>query len=363
MRTNERTGFTLVELLVVIAIIGVLVALLLPAVQAAREAARRMTCQNHHKQFALALHNYHDVNNSFPAGHNQVINPNNAAKNFDRYTPLFTMMPFYEQGAVYEEGTTGPDAGDDPGGGNLWSRTIAFLLCPSDSNANRREGCNSFVYCVGDWPDMCRESGASSLNRRGIFARFRKWNGMASMSDGTSNTVVFSERCISAPLNKIKGGFATQVNTDGWNKTVTTTATPPTGAYLLQPIGCTKRRDTNDQTAYNGSVFSGEHFGTRWADGRGPATFCTILPPNSPSCDAGGRIDGADDIYDNRKMNAASSYHSGGVNVAIGDGSVRFISETIACGSNTATPVSSGISPYGVWGALGSINGGEASSP
>ncbi|MDR1493101.1 MAG: DUF1559 domain-containing protein, partial [Planctomycetaceae bacterium] len=97
---------------------------------------------------------------------------------------------------------------------------------------------------------------------------------------------------------------------------------------------------------------------TRWADGRGPSSFSTILPPNSPSCS------GAALNYDARMLVSASSYHTGGVNAAIGDGSVTFVSDTINAGTLTdaTTPATSGISPFGVWGAVGSVNGGESNT-
>ncbi|MDR0870294.1 MAG: DUF1559 domain-containing protein, partial [Planctomycetaceae bacterium] len=99
-----KRGFTLVELLVVIAIIGVLIALLLPAVQAAREAARRMQCQNHFKQLGIALHNYHDTNKAFPAGmshyfgFNQNVNTTGCPCN----GPIVFLLPFMEQNATFD---------------------------------------------------------------------------------------------------------------------------------------------------------------------------------------------------------------------------------------------------------------------
>src|SRR3954453_22229598 len=99
-----RRGFTLVELLVVIAIIGVLVALLLPAVQSAREAARRMGCQNKLKQLALAAHNVHDIGNRFPSGNSYrvgTVAPWTGV--YDYYeTWAITILPYLEQAAIYQ---------------------------------------------------------------------------------------------------------------------------------------------------------------------------------------------------------------------------------------------------------------------
>ncbi|MCL2624968.1 MAG: DUF1559 domain-containing protein, partial [Planctomycetaceae bacterium] len=179
------------------------------------------------------------------------------------------------------------------------------------------------------------------------------FNSMGSLVDGTSNTVAFSERCTSSPRNKIKGAYI--LTLDGWNNDVT-----PPGGLTLAPILCLESKDPKKTDQYDlnkgTGVQIGDHFGTRWADGRGPGSFSTILPPNSPSC-SGGPLD-----YDARMMVAASSFHTGGVNVAIADGSVQFVSDTINSGTLTDTtfPVSSGKSPFGVWGAMGSINGGES---
>jgi prepilin-type processing-associated H-X9-DG protein len=143
------------------------------------------------------------------------------------------------------------------------------------------------------------------------------------------------------------------------NNANTDLAAGTSGALAVTVKGCLDEREGKGYKPPDGNIKQNDHFGTRWADGRGPSSFSTILPPNSPSCSGAG-VD-----YDARMMVAASSYHSGGVNVSLGDGSVRFISETINYGTIDAatTPVASGESPFGVWGALGSINGGEAKVP
>ncbi|MDR2756204.1 MAG: DUF1559 domain-containing protein [Planctomycetaceae bacterium] len=359
-KKSIKFGFTLVELLVVIAIIGVLIALLLPAIQAAREAARRMQCSNQLKQITLALHNYHDTRGAFPAGNSRIVHVEGTTTNqFNGYTPLLMLMPFYEHQAVYEEATTGPGAGKDPDGGAPWSdRDIPAIVCPSESNARNAFGRVSFVFSLGDWADKNWESTTTIYNNRGVFTRgggtnatsadfHNVWRSMESLTDGTSKTIVFSERCISSRRNTIRGAYILDVtgigNTAGGGEAVT-------------PKSCADLREGNGYVTTAGGIQKDDHFGTRWADGRGPSSFSTILPPNSPSC-SGGNLD-----YDARMLVAASSYHSGGVNVSLADGSVQFVSETIDAGSltNTTTPVSNGSSPFGVWGAMGTINGGES---
>ncbi|MDR1384941.1 MAG: DUF1559 domain-containing protein, partial [Planctomycetaceae bacterium] len=140
--------------------------------------------------------------------------------------------------------------------------------------------------------------------------------------------------------------------------------TATAGGIAVVPYTCLQQIDPasgGSKKKYVGTAAT-NHFGTRWADGRGPSNFATILPPNSASCISHTTYD-----YGRRQMSAASSMHTGGINAALGDGSVQFISDTInavTTGTLDATvhPVSSGISPFGVWGAYGSMNGGESSS-
>jgi prepilin-type N-terminal cleavage/methylation domain-containing protein len=145
----RRAGFTLVELLVVIAIIGVLVALLLPAVQSAREASRRTKCQNNLKQWALAAHNHESAYAKFPYG--------NKADVLDSYTWMHLSLPYVEQQAVFEmyQNLSGPitQTGDWPGahgfGGTApypQARTTVLQAqqCPSDRKHVMNEAANTY---------------------------------------------------------------------------------------------------------------------------------------------------------------------------------------------------------------------------
>lgn len=355
-------GFTLVELLVVIAIIGVLIALLLPAVQAAREAARRMQCSNQLKQIGLAVHNYHDAYNSMPAGQSILVGKNGtAAKTCRYYSTLLMISPYLEQQAVYDQATAGMKnatdtyAGDDPSSGGPWSAKITALLCPSDGNTKLGDGRTSYAVCVGDWADRnvsnTPSSGAGKHpNDRGAFALANQWKGFEGLADGTSNTIIFGERVVGKGSGRdVKGGTVTDtsaVSNTGNDDTATVTA--------VFPNKC--KPTTTDKKTYSGTATVSTNLGHRWADGRIQCSFSTLLQPNSPSCTSG-------DAYGTRAMNATTSSHSGGVNITLGDGSVKFVSDTVNAGSITDTTTlntDGGKSNFGVWGAMGSIGGGES---
>jgi prepilin-type N-terminal cleavage/methylation domain-containing protein len=144
---SRRRAFTLVELLVVIAIIGILVALLLPAVQAAREAARRMSCQNNLKQLGLAIHNYHDTFKSFPITYSNNNYSNGAGARYISW--IGVTLPFFEAKNLGDQINFSYGLGDDPEitlnggtlanpnpGSNPWvaMQSVPALLCPSDGN-------------------------------------------------------------------------------------------------------------------------------------------------------------------------------------------------------------------------------------
>ena len=430
---RERTAaFTLVELLVVVAIIGMLIALLLPAVQAAREAARRMQCSNNMRQIGLALHNHYDTFGEFPT--NAVMQRQGAAyfpvdannvqsgSQYGRLNYIVALLPYMEQAALYEMCMTrgGSVAGVDPppasadGFGYQWTVQIPGLRCPSDTggggstnNATRATtGRNNYMASSGDWPEAhifrlfnnspARPPGGDAttyathfrnnhiLNPRGAFP-VRAVFGlnqplvvdggktMGAISDGTSNTIAVAEKCI--------GQMWGAGNTATWGSNATRPGLPvkrglvvnraiavagpgnavsadPAATPTAIPINCFGAAVV-DQTrrGFLSVAAVGEIGGVRWADGIAAfSTFSTILPPNSPSCtpdsgDPQGRV-----------LSSASSEHTGGVNALRFDGSVSFISETIHHGDLNLIPVRTGRSPYGVWGALGSIDGGESST-
>jgi prepilin-type N-terminal cleavage/methylation domain-containing protein len=217
-RAPRRAGFTLVELLVVIAIIGILVALLLPAVQSAREAARRMQCQNNMKQLGLALHNYHDTNNIFPcssiwnsASDMDVKNNANLRQNW-----VIAILPFCEQQNLYNQfDLTKPI----PHANNALPRAtnLAFMICPSDGfakklfsgagssdtsnlGANWARGCygaNGTLALLRSGSDENNGGGEDSggwksNNRRGVMGA-NIAIGIDGIKDGTSNTILVGE--------------------------------------------------------------------------------------------------------------------------------------------------------------------------
>ena len=359
-RGSASRAFTLVELLVVIAIIGVLVALLLPAVQAAREAARRSQCSNALKQFGLALHNYADVFKVFPARRGGSVGSNDAARltgNFQRLSPFVPLLPFIEQKPLYDAiaaggtygGTTFPPGGPAawyPGTGTRyvpWDTQVPLLICPSDKTPPpvNTYGRNSYAFSVGD---SIINHNSNNILMRGIFGS-QLCKGFKDITDGSSNTIAMSERTWGGNL-----GITTSAGHDV--KTSTANNVPSIGT---NPSTCLARA--------NGTEFTGveikARFGALWTDGQAERiAFTTVLAPNAPSCtnDANAAADA------NGAVLNPSSFHPNGVSGMFADGSVRFIAQNINCGNIAAAPVTSGRSPYGVWGALGSTEGREPTS-
>ncbi|MDR1492580.1 MAG: DUF1559 domain-containing protein [Planctomycetaceae bacterium] len=367
---TKRTAFTLVELLVVIAIIGVLVSLLLPAVQAAREAARRMQCTNNLKQIGLALHNYHDANKAFPAG----------SAGFGE-TPNWlsfhvTLLPYAEQSALYasleSQGFPGSQSNPLPSSGGtqgIYSVSIPYLACPSDGNAKEpfapRNNSTRTNY-MGSYADAINGIGAGNGNSRGLFSgpmyhppiTYPTFRTFASITDGTTNTVAFSESVTTSgeSSRNVKGGIV-QINSltlsDLQQRVDSTNRNVYAAAYEVAPYGR----------------------GMNFAEGNATIVgFQTILPPNAPS--GAMFVASLNNSETAPSISSASSHHTGGVNAVLADGSVQFISDTVQCGDSLVLNTDlatidlpkdeqgdfTGISPFGIWGAYGTIAGGESKS-
>ncbi len=321
MRRLRRRAFTLVELLVVIAIIGILVALLLPAVQAAREAARRMQCSNNLKQLGLAFHNYHDVHKAFPMGYFVWINP--AGRNYNVQAWGQLILPFIEQQTLYDryDFRVAPVNEAGPiGQANIViiSTVIRTFTCPSALNptlrvydgfvpANAVPGLPQLTwkaapsdYCIatgvrGIFANMAYQGfpGGAGGNRHGMIqphiqivnvtSSFRD-NNFAVVLDGTSNSILLAERTggsdiwtrrkqlsVPQPFPRMNGG--------GWGDAL------------------------NGEHWMSGTLFSGQ----TWPPQEGPCGInCTNL-----------------------RGYGFHSFHPNGCLFALGDGSVRFVPESV----------------------------------
>ncbi|MDO5552221.1 MAG: DUF1559 domain-containing protein [Planctomycetia bacterium] len=340
--------------------------------QAAREAARRMQCTNNLKQIALSVHNYHDANNALPS---QMCGPfNSETSNWAGYGIHVTLLPFNEQTSLYESicainySNIRNAYNDSSVYGKEYMVKINYLGCPSDPVSGElcpymaKRGRTNYMLSLGDTitatpcPIAAGDWSAPVnlvKNKRGFTMGEMEWMTFAAVTDGLSNTISFSERACSSEQysDKIKGGIAL-LNT----------------ANSIKPVDCNGARSATDRTLLSASEYQRQGAGACWSGGYS-MTNCiqTILPPNAPSCATltkGSLYPNANDTG-KMSMSTVSSYHSGGVNVAMGDGSVRFVSDTInaitsgTTNFETGAEIESGPSPYGIWGAMGSRGGGE----
>ena len=383
--TKTNFGFTLIELLVVIAIITLLVSLILAAVQAARESARRLHCGNNLKQLGLALHGYHDSVKVFPVNAVQLTQ----YYHYPRLSANVALLPYLEMQAKYEaieEIADSPNNScalgvvlDNPSIKLPWYDQIPGFLCPSSGSVRRdRYGVegpsvNNYMFSSGDWPDIhCHAYGDDDetrntvpgyvTNPRTVFAGVGAgWTGIGGITDGTSHTIAMGEKI--TPDAVVGGHSITVTSPDSY----TLKASVAVAGSTVVAGMTDSPKETGDPDVCNGSTIrkgnsyavgtkiTSEGGGLRWADGISAySTFSTIMPPNGPSC--------YENIVERRVLVAPTSNHAGGVNTVRFDGSVDFVSDTISAVTpdrESSFAVTNGTSPYGIWGALGSINGGE----
>lgn len=312
---RTRRGFTLIELLVVIAIIAILVALLLPAVQQAREAARRTQCKNNLKQFGLALHNYHDTFGKFPALTFGTEANNNWGSEWRGNSVHTMLLPYLDQAPLYNRYDVD----------RFWTHTnanfpnrvlgrtkIGMFQCPSDPGIiTNRDGGNNYGASTG--PNFGWEWDVRYVV--GVFHR-RRSLGMRDITDGTSNTIAFGEITKgdgdNGKFTLQKGDYVRAQSLAGINRT------KPTRAQL----------ETYGQTCLAGTSNHRSTAGWTWVSPMMDDTgINTIAPPNwkYPNChECGGCGEG-----DARGVWPSRSYHTGGSQHTLADGAVRFISENI----------------------------------
>ncbi|MCM2373167.1 DUF1559 domain-containing protein [Aporhodopirellula aestuarii] len=408
-RYRHRNGFTLLELLVVVGIIGVLVGLLLPAVQAAREAARRMSCSNNFRQIALGVAQYHAAFGHLPPhGTGTFSNANDPTNtNQFRLSFLVSITPYISQGPIwsaiseeyvgpppegdknieenYDEMMMGFDAYEFSGGyedpshrypamGPVpsmssyepWANEISVYRCPSDPGIGLPSlGRTNFAACLGDaieglddglWryeAGQWSPSGEAQMRAtgRGMFVP-RMVTTFDDVTDGLSTTIMLGEVATHLGDNDIRTVPSIQ---NGW-----------VGGVLDDVETCRSHIDEMRPQFWNsGSSIqlptnSAQGRGYRWADSNPLMTgFNTILTPNRELCFGGDET--------TTGTLTMSSRHQGGGHIAMGDGSIKFITDSIECGDSKGTVTLSGeaeLAPgspsvFGLWGALGTRNQAE----
>jgi prepilin-type N-terminal cleavage/methylation domain-containing protein/prepilin-type processing-associated H-X9-DG protein len=341
---NRRRGFTLIELLVVIAIIAVLIALLLPAVQAAREAARRAQCVNNLKQIGLAVMNYESANGALPPS------AVDASLVMNDFSMKARVLPFLEQQAAYNalnmtfSAIPNHGTSKDVTQSNFTVRTMQIntFLCPSDGNVpggtatlngvTQRVGYTSYPNNVGTTYSNFGKiiDGPAYLMGNGTYGGTVT---LSSVTDGTSNTVIFSEWV--RGMGAQPSGGLHQIYVASMDFHDTTAAPVPTFSAACQ----------SSNTFYPSNTSPWDQKGAEWLDDDCPAGGCYshLNTPNLKGCFYSNQT-GTHSIY---TLVGASSNHAGGVNVAMLDGSVKFVKTSVS---------------WPTWTALASKAGGEVVS-
>ncbi len=329
-RSALRRAFTLVELLVVIAVIGILVALLLPAVQAAREAARRTECTNNLRQIGLAMHNYHSTHNTFPPG--RFVNPvDTQGRCFSAHAHL---LPFLEANTLFGQINFNANP-EDASNAVAIEQTIPFFLCPSDQHRKLQGNSAVHNYPLNTgttYPVSPRNAYGERVT--GVFFENSRI-GFRDILDGSSQTVCIGETV------KSEGGPSTW---DGVSKTTGFVLTAGNDNLYSGPAL------TDYATQCHGSgLLLQQTRGSRWLYGApGHSMYNHMRTPNDRDVDCRGGIPHSiktDSLWRALSLNvAARSRHPGGVQTLSCDGHVQFVADSIALAT---------------WQALGSRNGSE----